>query len=118
MTKDEIEPPSFEGLTLAEAVVVMVEHYKPWIDWDNPTDICHKSICGALAFLSQELGDCIPEIKNFLTERLDRIRGGEKVEFDGDFYESYFAMCQSAVTKRTEFIEKEHLEKQEVREAV
>jgi hypothetical protein len=55
-------PPSCEGKTLFEAAVEMVEYYKGWIDWDDPTDVIRKPITCAIHLLTvSHLGELTQE---------------------------------------------------------
>jgi hypothetical protein len=40
-----------DGKTLFEIAVEMVEYYKGWIDWDNPSDVIKKPVFFAMRLL-------------------------------------------------------------------
>jgi hypothetical protein len=53
-----------------EIALEMVEYYKGWIDWDNPSDVIKKLLLSAIYLLRiSNLGELIPGVLKYFEAR-------------------------------------------------
>src|SRR5215471_2493399 len=109
-------PSSPDGKTLFELAVEMVEHYKDWIDWDDPTDVMRKSLAGALSLLTMpDLGDLLPEIVEYLIVCMEK-HCNEKGY--AEFYPRYSELRSGTINGLSEFILQPNIDQETIRQGL
>jgi hypothetical protein len=116
MSDDGSNPglPSSDGKTLFEIAVEMVEYYKGWIDWDNPTDVIRKPLFIAIRLLTiSNLGELIPDILEYLQVCI-RKDYNERDQFE--FYRCYHRLRSSTIYDLSEFISQPNIDLETIRQ--
>ena len=103
-------PLSFEGNSIAEVAVGVVEDYKSWIDWDRPIETVQKPIiCASIILESAGLIDCVSEAMDYFKKCVET--GTENYV---EFYQGLYDLRTRTIKDRTSFILEPNIDKSRV----
>jgi hypothetical protein len=106
-------PPSTEGKPLFEIAVEMVEYYKGWIDWDDPTDVVRKPLYCAIHLLTiSHLDEFIPGVFKYLLVCIEK---NYNEHDQSEFYRLYNKLRSSTINGLSEFILEPNIELDTIR---
>jgi hypothetical protein len=106
-------PPSNGGKTLFEVAVEIVEYYKRWIDWDDPTDVIRKPlVCTISLLMTSNLGELIPRILKYLEVFIEKDYNQHD---QSEFYPRYNELRSSTIHDLSEFILQPNIEQETIR---